>query len=144
MSTTTAVSGENGWTDFAAAHLDDERRVVVLLAQQSKDREVALECAECFQAALAGGLLALQVGTGSRVTAALDDRDLVQRAVELTVTVAIEAVAALLTGGCVDRRDAGEPRKLRVALEPPGAGGLADDLAGDQRAAPLRESSCGA
>jgi hypothetical protein len=78
MSTTTAVSDENGWTDFAAAHFDDERRVVVLVAQQPKDRsgEVALECAECFQAASAGGLLALQVGTGSRVTAALDDRGL--------------------------------------------------------------------
>jgi len=65
----------------------------------------------------------------------LNDRDLVQRRVELAVAVAVEAVAALLAGGRVDRGDAGEPRELRVVTKASGAGGLADDLAGNQRAA---------
>ena len=87
MSTTTAASGKDGWTDFAAANFDRHRRGRGVLAQQLEDRagEVAFERAERFQAALAGLLFALQVGTGSGVAAALDDRDLVQRAVEPAV-----------------------------------------------------------
>jgi hypothetical protein len=134
MTTTTAASGKNGRTDFAAANLDHSRRVGGCLAKQPEDRagEVALERTERFQAALASLVFALQVGTRSGVAASLNDRDLVQRRVELTVAVAVESVAALLTGGRVDRRDTGEPRELRVIAEASGAGGLADDLAGDQ------------
>ena len=75
MSTTTAASRTNGRTDFAAAHLDDERRDRGLLAQQLEDRpgEVAFERAERFQAGLASLLFALQVGAGSRVAASLDE-----------------------------------------------------------------------
>ena len=89
MSTTTAASGKNGRTDFPAANLDDELWRRGLLAQQPQHRpgEVALERTERFQAALTSLLFALQIGTGSRVAAALDDRDLVQRAVELAVAV---------------------------------------------------------
>ena len=117
MSTTTAASGKDGWTDFAAANLDDERGRRGLLAQQAEDgaREVALERAERFQAALARLLFALEVGARSGVAAALDDRDFVQRRVELAVAMAVEAVSALLTGGRVDRRNTGQSRELRVA-----------------------------
>jgi hypothetical protein len=139
MSTTTAASGKNGHADFPAANLDDERWRRGLLAQQPEHRpgEVALERTERFQAALAVRLFALQVGTGAGVAAALNDRDLVQRTVELSVAVAVEPVAALLTGGRVDRRDTRQPRKLGVVAKPSGAAGLADDLAGNQRTAAL-------
>jgi hypothetical protein len=46
--------------------------------------------------------------------------------------VTVESVAALLTGGRVDRRDASEPRELRVVPEASGAAGFADDLGCDQ------------
>jgi hypothetical protein len=139
MSTTTAVSGQNRWTNLPAANLDDQGRGRVCLAQQPKDGagEVALERAECFQAALTGSLFALQVGACSWLAAPLDDRDRMQRRVELSVAVAVEAMAALLTGGRVDRRDTGEPRELRITLEASGASGLADDLACNQSAATL-------
>jgi hypothetical protein len=67
MSTTTAASGKNRWPDFPPANLDDQRCAGGLLAQQPEYRsgEVAFERAECFQAALAGLLFALQVGAGS-------------------------------------------------------------------------------
>ena len=138
MSTTTAVSGKNRWTDFSVANLDDERWRRGLLAQQPVDRpgEVALESTECFQAALAVLLFALQVGAGAGVAAALDDRDLVQRAVELAVAVAVEPVAALLAGGRVDRRDTGQPRKLGVVAKPSGAAGLTDDFAAIRHRSP--------
>ena len=137
MSTTTAASGKDGWTDFAAAHLDDERRDGRLLAQEPEDGagEVALERSERFEAAFAGRLFALQVGAGAGVATALDDRDLVQRGVELTGAVAGESVAALLARGRVDRGDTGELRELRVVLKSSSAAGFGDELAGDQCAA---------
>jgi hypothetical protein len=55
----------------------------------------------------------------------------------------IEAVAALLAGGGVERRDAGEPCELRVAAKAGDPGGLADQLGGDQHAAALQRQELG-
>ena len=141
MSTTTAASGENGWTDFPAANLDDERWRRGLLAQQPEHRpgEVALERAERFQAALTGPLFALQVGASSGVAAALDDRDCVQRAVELPVAVAVESVAALLAGATPANRAncASLPKRPAPAISPM-------TLPAISAPQPSSSSSCGA
>jgi hypothetical protein len=50
----------------------------------------------------------------------------VQRAVELAVASSIESVAVVSSRGHGDRRDAGDPGELRVALEALGAGCLPD------------------
>ena len=55
--------------------------------------EVALEAAQRFAAGLAFGLLAREVGGGLGVETALADGEAVQRAVELAVAAAVEAVA---------------------------------------------------
>ena len=55
--------------------------------------ELAFEAAECFAAALALGLFALEVSLGWWMDAALGDGDSVQCAVELAVAAAVETVA---------------------------------------------------
>src|SRR3954454_22844544 len=55
--------------------------------------EVALEAAQRFAAGLAFGLLACEVGGGLGIGSALADGEAVQRAVELAVAAAVEAVA---------------------------------------------------
>lgn len=60
--------------------------------------EVALEAAHRLDAALALGFLAREVGACCRVDATACDRDDVQRAVELAVAAAIEAVAVVSPG----------------------------------------------
>jgi hypothetical protein len=55
--------------------------------------EVALEAAHRLDPALALGFLACKIGTGLGVDPATSDRDDVQRAVELPVAAAMEAVA---------------------------------------------------
>src|SRR3954468_2573095 len=98
--------------------------------------EVALEAAQGFAAGLAVGLLAREVGGGLRVQAALGDGEAVQRAVELAVAAAVEAVAVGASGGGGDRCRAGEPSELGVGREALDAGDLADQLRGGQHAAP--------
>ena len=107
MSITTAASGKHRSTHLAATDFDAARRLAGITAKQPKDdpRQVALERAESFEAALSGGLLALQKSAGTRVAASLDDRDLVQRGVELAVSVPTQAMASLLPGGRVERGD---------------------------------------
>ena len=63
MSTTTAASGERRRAYLAAGHLDPLWGTAGLCPQESKDdaRKVSLERAERLAAALALGLLALEV-----------------------------------------------------------------------------------
>jgi hypothetical protein len=60
----------------------------------------------------------------------------VQRAVELAVAAAIEAVAIASPGGHRDRCDARGAREVRISGESLRTGGLADEDRGAQRAAP--------
>src|SRR4051795_4068906 len=70
--------------------------------------EVALGAAQGFAAGLAVGLLAREVG-GGWGRGALSDGEAVQRAVELAVAAAVEAVAVGASQGDGDRRRAGDP-----------------------------------
>jgi len=102
--------------------------------------EVALEAAHRLDAALALGFLAGEVGARGRVDAPAGDRDDVQGAAELAIAASVEAVAVLAALGDGDRRYAGSARELRVAGEPRGSGGLADqDRCGERAAAGLGE-----
>jgi hypothetical protein len=105
--------------------------------EQSPDAasEVALQTAQRFAAGLAVGLLAREVCGGLRVEAALGDREAVQRAVELAVAAAVEAVAVGASRGRGDRRRAGDPRQLGVGREASDVGDLADELGRGQDAA---------
>jgi hypothetical protein len=91
--------------------------------------EVTLEAADRFAGGLALGLLAGEVGGGPGVEAALGDREAVQRAVELAVAAAVEAVAVGASRGRWDRRRAGDPCELGVGRETSDPGDLADELA---------------
>jgi hypothetical protein len=63
-----------------------------------------------------------------------------QRAVDAPVAAAVQSVAFVFARGRRDRCDAGHPREVRVGGEPLGAGGLADqDRGGDRAAAELGE-----
>jgi hypothetical protein len=61
-------------------------------------REVSLEAAHCFAAALAFGLSTGEVGGGVGVETALGDGEAVQRTVELSVPAAVQAVALGVPG----------------------------------------------
>ena len=63
------------------------------------------------------------------------DREPVQRAVELAVAAMVEAVACGVAGGGGDRDDADGAGELGVGGEALGAGDLADQLGGGQHAA---------
>ncbi|HEX4625718.1 MAG TPA: hypothetical protein VH231_14795 [Solirubrobacteraceae bacterium] len=89
------------------------------------------------------GLPALEVGAGAWVPAAFDHRQLVQRGVELAISVAVEAVALLLPGGGIEPRDAGETRELHVGAKAADPVGLADELSRDQRSATLQVEELG-
>ena len=67
---------------------------------------MAFEAAECFAAAFAFGLFALEVGARWRVDAALGDGDAVEGAVELAVAAAVEAVALVFARASVEGCDA--------------------------------------
>ena len=97
--------------------------------------EVAFEAAERFAAAFSFGLFTLEVGAGRRMMASLGDRDPVQRAVELTVAGAVQAVALLTAAGSVERGGSGMQRELGIAAEAFDAGGLGEQLGGRQSAA---------
>src|SRR4051794_6717329 len=96
--------------------------------------EVAFEAADGFFGALAFGAFAGDVVLGFGVAAQAGDGDAVDRGVDLAVAAAVEAVAVGLAGTDWDRGDAGGPGELGVACEATGAGDLADQLGGDQRA----------
>jgi hypothetical protein len=76
---------------------------------------LAFEAAECFTAALALALLALQVGAGRCVDTALRDADPVQGAVQLPVAATVEPVSALLPRAGLERSDAGRASEPGVA-----------------------------
>jgi hypothetical protein len=97
--------------------------------------EVALEAAHRLDAALALGCLAYKIGTGRGVDPATGDRDDVQRAVELPVAAAMEAVAVASPRGCRNRSDARHPGEMGIAGEALGASSLPnqDRLRGDLR-----------
>src|SRR5512144_2766025 len=67
---------------------------------------------------------------------ALGDRDPVNRAVELAVAATVEAMPRPLSRGGRDRSDPGDPGKLRIGGEPPGASDLRDQLRRGERRAP--------
>jgi hypothetical protein len=90
--------------------------------------EVALEAADGFAARLAVGLLAIEVGGGLGIEAAFGDGQAVQRAVELAVAAAVEAVALGSSAGRRDRGRAGAVSKLGVAREAGDAGDLVEQL----------------
>jgi hypothetical protein len=97
--------------------------------------EVALEAAERFFARLAFGLFACEVGGAVGVPLAFVDGEAVERAIELAVPAAVEAVAVGLTGRGGDRGGPARARELGVGAEAVGAGDLADQLCGGQRTA---------
>ena len=98
-------------------------------------REVPLEAAQRALVGLPFGFFAFEERLGLGVDAGAGDRDDVQRPVELAVAAAVQSVLAVLPGGARDRCDPGLQREARVALEPFGAGGAADQDRGDERAA---------
>src|SRR5215218_3295685 len=97
--------------------------------------EVSFEGAEGFFAGFAFFLPAGEVGDGWRVVAALGDGDAVQRAVELAVAAAVQAMALAVARGGGDWCDAGGAREFGVAGEAPRPGGLGDDRRGGHRPA---------
>ena len=93
--------------------------------------EVALEGAAGFAWGLAFGDLALQEGLGGRVVALLDDRDAVERGVELSVAAAVQSVpAAGLSGSAGDRCCSAEAREGAGVAEAANVSGLGDDRGG--------------
>jgi hypothetical protein len=96
---------------------------------------LSFEAADRFAAALAFVLFAFEVGTGGCVYAALGDRDPVQRAVELAVAAAVEAVSLLFAGAGVERGNSGVACDLGVAGEAVDRSDLAEQLRRAQGAA---------
>jgi hypothetical protein len=78
---------------------------------------LAFEAAECFTAALALRLLALQVGPRRSLDATLRHGDAVESAVQLPVASAVEAVTALLARARLERSDAGRASEPGVVCE---------------------------
>jgi hypothetical protein len=148
MSTrTTSSSGKLRHSDLSAADLDDALAIPRggLAKEAEHDAgQQSLEAAQRFESGLAFGLPALEVRAGARVPAALNDGELVQRGVELPVSVAVEPVALLLSRGGIERRHAGETRELRIGAKSADPAGLADELSGDQRSAALQVEELGA
>src|SRR3954467_11488845 len=85
-------SGERRHANLSAADLDDAFGIAGGgLAQEPEDDagQQSFEAAQCFESGLAFALAALEVGAGAWVPAALDDGQLVQCGVELSVSVAV-------------------------------------------------------
>jgi hypothetical protein len=97
---------------------------------------VALEAAERFLARLSLGSFAFEVGGGVGVPVGFVDREAVQRAVELSIAAAVQAVAGGVARGGDNRRCAAGARQLSVGGESVGAGDLTDQPRRGQRAAP--------
>ena len=102
--------------------------------------DVAFEAPDRFEFGLAFGLFAVDVGAGVGIQLGAAERDDVDRAVQLPVTAAVQAVAVGFSGAGGDRCGAGVPGEARFAAEPLRAGGAADDhRRGDGADALLRE-----
>jgi hypothetical protein len=143
---TTCSSSERGRANLSAADLDHalgSGRGCLAQEAEHDACQQSLEAAQRFESSLAFGLPALEVRAGAWVPTALDHGQLVQRAVELAISVAVQAVALLLARGGIERRDAGEPRELRVGAKAADPGGLADELSGDQSATALQIEELG-
>ena len=94
--------------------------------------EVAFEGAAGFAWGLAFADLAGEEGLGVGVVALLDDRDAVERGVELAVAAAVKAVAAGgLAGAAGDRRGAAEACERGGVVEAANVAGLGDQRGGD-------------
>lgn len=107
-SMTTAVLGERGDADLAAADLEHGgARRLPGAGAGTRPEQVVFESAERFTASLALSVAALEVGAGPGLPAALDDGDLVQRGVQL-------AAAARAARRCRANR-----RLLGAAAPPP-------------------------
>jgi hypothetical protein len=78
--------------------------------------------------------LAGEVGRGFGIPGDFVDGEAVKRAVELAVAAAVEAVAVGVAQGGRDRRGPTGAGELGVGCEAVGAGDLADQLGGGQRA----------
>ena len=105
---------------------------------------MAFEAADRFALGLAFGVFALEVGASGRVGACAGEGDDVDRAVELAVAAAVQPVALSVTGAGGDWGGAGVPREARVGREALGAGGVAnDDRGGDRAAAVCSANSAG-
>ena len=77
--------------------------------------QVSLEAAQRLATALALRLLAGKERSRRSMHAPLGDGDPMQSAVELTVALAVQAMALLFARGGIERGDAGELRELGVA-----------------------------
>ena len=106
--------------------------------------EVALEASQRTLGGLAFGLFAGEVPLGRRIALGTGDGDDVQRVVELAVAVPVEAVLGAPAGGARDRRGPGLLRESSLRAEALGAGGVADQDRGYQRAAALLGQQLGA
>ena len=94
--------------------------------------EVAFERAAGFAWGLAFADLAGEEGLGVGVVALLDDRDAVERGVELAVAAAVQPVApGGLAGAAGDRRGAAEAREGGGVFEAADVAGLGDQRGGD-------------
>jgi hypothetical protein len=96
---------------------------------------VPLEAADRFSFGLAFAVSAVEIRAGRGFGAGAGERDDVQRAVELTVTAAVQPVALGVAGAGWDRSGTGVAREARVGREPLSAGGVPDDDRGRDRAA---------
>jgi hypothetical protein len=113
-----------------------DRGVAVWLEQfPDAPGEVALEAAQRLSARLALGVLVREIDGGVGVQARLGDGESVQRAVELAVAAAVEAMAVGAARGCWDRCGRRGARELGVGGEALDAGDFADQLGGGQHAA---------
>src|SRR5262245_43505346 len=93
--------------------------------------EVAFEGAAGFAWCFAFGDLAGEIGARGWVVAGLDDRDAVERSVELAVAAAVEAVAACgLAGAAGDRCGAAEAREGGGVAEAADVAGVRDQGSG--------------
>lgn len=79
--------------------------------------EMALEATHRLDAALALGFPAGEIGAGGGVQSPSRDRNDAQCAVELAVAAMIETMTVLSPREHRDRRDSGDPCKVRVADE---------------------------
>jgi hypothetical protein len=105
--------------------------------QGAPDRsgEVALEATKRLASTLALRPLSLQVGPRRRVHPRLGDGDPVQGQVQLSIALAVQAVALLTSRGSIQGSHPGQHRQLGLIGKPLHPGHLGDQLRGAERAA---------
>ena len=103
-------------------------------------REMAFEAADRFPLGFAFAVSSIEVCTGRGVCPGAGEGDDVDRAVELAVAAAVQPVAFGVPRAGGDRGGACVASEARVGRESLGAGGVADeDRGGDRAAAVLGE-----